>query len=237
MDWKNIGKGGEASTEDFTHIEPELKEDQLPSERTWVRWVKVESHSGSGPCRDLHYKFKFGYGRRDSIINAAKIYNKWQQMSHWQKGKVLGENPEAIAPPPLSKSCLLQRVNQCTSLVEMEEWYLGWFPCDSYQCWLELWELWIMDGVRDQLSSSHFTSQSVDQRTQGQESPTLQATWVQFGALSWVALASAASRGQQKRTGPTVFPMRPLAVIGGRLVTLEKLSSMVAWPLARLVVG
>ena len=62
----------------------------------------------------------------------------------------------------------------------MDNWVLEWSQCDPYQCWAELWGLWWLDGVRDQLSHPHNYIEMVDYQTEALDLIALGTTWGQF---------------------------------------------------------
>ena len=62
----------------------------------------------------------------------------------------------------------------------MGGWTLEWSLCDPQQCWVEIWDLWVLDGVRDQLCSRQCGGKQEDQMEEERERSLLKTTWVQF---------------------------------------------------------
>ena len=86
----------------------------------------------------------------------------------------------------------------------MERWTLEWSPCDPQQCWIELWELWVLDGVRNQLCNSHDDSELIDHRSQEHELTSLRQPGLSFGLSPGSTIEPIVPRSQQKGVGPRV---------------------------------
>lgn len=62
----------------------------------------------------------------------------------------------------------------------MDKWWVDWSHANRQQCWMELWQLWVADGVKEQLLGLHCNLRKGENMGEAGEVPAQGDDWPQY---------------------------------------------------------